>query len=124
MTIFSVANSSIFNLSKDENVHTYATTQLKKERIYVINWEYQRSNWHPDDFPLGIQISKSKFIAKYNHSHSYWFVYFKPIGMWICMPRPQNWKKKEFAIYSQSIKQAIGIQVILIFEIKLQNYTF
>ena len=40
------------------------------------------------------------------------------------MPRPQNWEKKEFAIYSQSIKQAIGIQVILIFEIKLQNYTF
>ena len=33
-------------------------------------------------------------------------------------------KKKRFTAYSHNIKQAIGIQVIFNFEIKLHNYTF
>ena len=40
------------------------------------------------------------------------------------MPRLKNWKKKEFALNSENIKETIGIQFIFMLKIKLQKYIF
>ena len=45
------------------------------------------------------------------------------MGMYIRMPQDRNWKKV-FAVNSQNIKQAIGIQVTFILEIEFQKYIF
>ena len=45
-------------------------------------------------------------------------------GMCIRMPRFKNWKKKEFALSSENIKETIGIQFIFMLKIKLQKYIF
>lgn len=70
-----------------------------------------------------IKIKEEIFFEKYDYFFSYRFLYFETLLEWECVFVYQDLRteKKAFTANSENKSQETGIQLIFIFEMKLQK---
>ena len=117
--MFLATNMPFLNQRYDVHVHTYATLQELKSKVFTVNSQNRLSSPRKS-------FKNKFFFAKYD-CFFFWrlmraFWTTVRMGIRLRMSSTKELKMKEFAINSLDINQAIRIQVTIMLEIKSQKY--